>query len=64
MWEKSRGSSSLLSDTKNPNGYEPSGFFAFGGDVGESVRKVVYPPMIFDANATAAARSCSSETCE
>ncbi len=39
MWEKSRGSSSLLSDTNHPKGYEPSVFLTVGRDVGESVRK-------------------------
>jgi len=32
--------------------------------VDESGRKVAYPLVIFNANDTAAARSCSSETCE
>ncbi len=49
MWEKSRGSSSLLSDTRHPSGYEPSGFLTTGRDVDECGRKVAYPLVILDA---------------
>ena len=61
MWAKARGSSSLLSDTRNPKAFRAAGFLASAGGCAIPCGSQPEQPIIA-ANDPAVSRSCSSET--